>query len=490
MKILINNEEVLCNKDFTISEEMLNTSSVILNNVYPASWEEDKDYVSRFYYPPDYAKCLIYNDENELIFCGVVRNTGNISLNPRHPHFCDLQVLDFKMFLSNVILDFVIDNKTIIEAINQVISYVADYGFVLGNVNLLTPDDIIKAYSTKDKSPYDVFQYITEVSQSRWTTRMVDDDTVAIDFYNPELMDNGVTIDYTNEWFEQYKINDMTFSYGTYDYRNQQIMTSEEVFANIDSTEKIIANGYSQEFTTEQKIANIISITVDGVSKTFITDDMKKLGLEADFYYKVGENSFESHSMLTANQEIIITYTAIVQARQIVSNNNEINRIANTTERNGILARYENRNDATTTRELQLIGESYIKYKGIPEIKLNVNTRSNIWNVGEKVLFNAPLDKLSTEYMVKSKQINYIATIDEIFYTYELNSNFNSENEINYFDNQRSKVLGNIKEGEAISRNIDFINEANVVFYDTEISEKVINNDNTLESTLESVLIS
>ncbi len=62
MKITINNEEVLCNKDFTIEEEMLNTSSVILNNVYPATWEQDKDYVSRFYYPPDYSKCKIFNE--------------------------------------------------------------------------------------------------------------------------------------------------------------------------------------------------------------------------------------------------------------------------------------------------------------------------------------------------------------------------------------------------------------------------------------------
>ena len=79
MRILINNEEVLCGKDFTIEEDLLNTSSVILNNVYPATWELDKDYISRFYYPPDYAKCLIYNDDNDLIFCGVVKNTGNIS---------------------------------------------------------------------------------------------------------------------------------------------------------------------------------------------------------------------------------------------------------------------------------------------------------------------------------------------------------------------------------------------------------------------------
>ena len=95
MKVLINNEEVVCSNDFTIEQEMLSTPSVILNNVYPKSWENDKDYVSRFYYPEDYSKCLIYDGE-DLIFAGVVENTGEISLNPRYPHYCNLQVLSFK----------------------------------------------------------------------------------------------------------------------------------------------------------------------------------------------------------------------------------------------------------------------------------------------------------------------------------------------------------------------------------------------------------
>ena len=85
MKILINNEEVVCDKNFTITEEMLATSSVTLNNVYPKSWETTKDYVSNFYYPKDYSICKIL-DGDDLIFCGVVKRTGNISLNPRDPH--------------------------------------------------------------------------------------------------------------------------------------------------------------------------------------------------------------------------------------------------------------------------------------------------------------------------------------------------------------------------------------------------------------------
>ena len=64
MKIYINNEEVVCSQKMTIKESLKNTSSVILNNVYPKSWETDKDYVSRFYMPKDYSHCKVI-DESE-----------------------------------------------------------------------------------------------------------------------------------------------------------------------------------------------------------------------------------------------------------------------------------------------------------------------------------------------------------------------------------------------------------------------------------------
>ena len=59
IKMYIDNEEVVCNNLIEIKEEMLSTSSTILNNCYPKSWEENHDYVNRFYYPKDYSQCLI-----------------------------------------------------------------------------------------------------------------------------------------------------------------------------------------------------------------------------------------------------------------------------------------------------------------------------------------------------------------------------------------------------------------------------------------------
>jgi hypothetical protein len=672
----IDNEEVVCNKEFTIKEEMLSTSSTILNNCYPKSWEQDHDYISRFYYPKDYSKCLIYNQHNllpdeytqvdyiqssgtqyidmgvtpttttdieinftkgssiinwqkifgqnqevgnkryqleinnqnltswnmtiagtstnfsmdannwvtfkfvsgtgvyvnnelvksisateennyniwlfrgydrysnikisstkiyqnnvlvrdfipcyrnsdnevglydlvndvfytnqgtgdftynqvqetiinDLIFAGMVKNSGDISLNPREPKYCSLEILDFKDFLSTGdMLDFVISNKTITEAISMVVDAINQYGFVLGNVNINNSEEIIGAYSTLNKTAYDVFQYLADISGSRWTTRMIDENTVAIDFYDPTLMPSGTDIEYTKEWWCTNKVLDLTFNYGTRDYRNKQVMLSDEVYGGVDYDETIIADGYNTNYITTTNIAEIKAISVNGTPMTFATTYDKELGVEADFYYTFGNNTIETNETYLAGTVINIGYTPLVKGREVVSNEDEINRVSNNTGRKGVIARYENRNDVLSSNELKMIGETYIKYKGSAEVIITLKTRTDIYNVGQSVYFDAPIEELSTEYMVKKKSIEYIANINKIFYTYELSSSFNSEAAINWFDNQRNKATGNIAEGESITRNIDIESKATIVFSNATATEITITDTNVLNAPL------
>lgn len=431
-----------------------------------------------------------YYYTNDLYFCGVVKNSGNISLNPREPHFQTLQILDFKTFLSEgETLDRVIVNKTILETIQEVVGVISGYGFVLGNVQIANPDDIIGAYSTENKTAYDIFNYIAEITQSKWTTRLVDENTVAIDFYDPSALPQGTPIEYNTTYFKNNQIDNMFYSYSANDYRNKQIMTSKEVFANISTKETIISSGYGSNFLLEQPVGQVESITLNNVEMSFATKQDKELGYSADFYYSVGSESIESDINIPLGSAIVVQYIPIVAGRQVIANDSEISRISGATGRNGIITRYENRNDASTSNELQMIGQSYIKYKGSPEIKLTVETRSNLWKIGDRVQFNAPIPELATEYMVKSKQIEYIKTIDDVFYTFEMSSSFNSEQDINYFDNQRAKALGNIKEGSYISRNIDIENVANIVFQNATLEKINSTGDNKLNSTLNSPLV-
>ena len=79
-KIYIDDVEVKCDNQFDIEEEFMNPSSIILNNVYPASWSVD-DLLDNYYFPEDYTKCKIYKDD-VLYFVGIVKNSADMELNP------------------------------------------------------------------------------------------------------------------------------------------------------------------------------------------------------------------------------------------------------------------------------------------------------------------------------------------------------------------------------------------------------------------------
>lgn len=486
LRILINGEEVITDQNISIKEEFLSTSSFILKGVYPKSWEENRDYTSNFYFPQDYSQCLIYFDDT-LIFAGVVKNSGNISLNPRKPHTCDLQVLSYKTFLSEGnTLDFVIANKSVEEAIQMVVNAVAGYGFTVGTIDIARKDDIIGAYSTLDKSAYDVLQYIADITNSKWYTSRIDDNTLAVNFYDSDKMAQAPDIEYTQEYWEANNIQDMSFSFSTNDYRNKQVMTSSAVYGNVEQTQTILANGYDKTYLTEQKIGTINSITVGGTPATFATSDEKDLGITADFYYTVNNNQFEATTVYTAGTEIEINYIPIVQGREVIINPTEINRINTQLGINGNISRYEQRNDATSSSELQSIGQSYIQFKGKAEITLTIQTYENdLFQIGQQAQFNAPISELTDTYMVKSKTIDIIQVNEEryLFYTYTLSNNFNAETAINYFDNQRSKANGNISQGEYIARNVDIENTALIIFDNAELIE-VEMGDNILNAPL------
>lgn len=493
IQMFINNEEVVSNQNISILEELLNTSSTILNNCYPLSWETTKDYVSNFYFPQDYSSCEIYNNNN-LIFAGIVKNSAEISLRPTEPKYCSLQILDYKTLLSEgQCLDIVIPEDTIQNQIESVINYISDYGFVIGNIQLNNPNEIAGAYSTLDKTPYDVFQYFAEITGAKWFTRMIDKNTLAIDFYSPELMPYVPDIEYTQEYFEENNIIDMNFSFGTLDYRNKQVILSDQVFSSIDTTDTIIATSEQNQFTLSGIVGNLKQVFVNGVSQSIGTSKDKELGIYADFYYKIGENTIESSINQPNGAEIRAIFTSLIKGRQVVSNVDEIERITAQIGRNGTIARYETRNDVSSNKALIQIAQSYLKYKGKPEILLTIKTQNkDIFNVGQQVYFNmTQLPILAQDYMIKSKEINIIKSgnYQNIFYTYTLCSNYDSENAINFFDNQRRKRSGNIDENEFITRNIDIDNEVNIIFDNLSIQEIQITDDNNLNASLNAVFI-
>lgn len=487
IKMYLNNDEVVASNDFTIREPLLSTPSVILNNVMPKTWDDNKDYVSQFYYPLDYSKLIIEDDGGTTYFTGLVKNTGNISLNPRYPKYTNIQALGFKTLLSEGdTLDFVIYNKTILEALQMVIDSVADYGFALGNYSIVN-NSIIGAYSTLNKTAYDVIQYLADISQSKWWTRTVGN-TTYIDFYYVDDLPTGADIEYNTSYFETNNIIDINWNYGTRDYRNKQIMLSDQVYGDEDYIETIYANGFTNIFNVSTNVGTILSITTNGVSSSFCTQTEKEVGINADYYYTPGSTEIESDSILNSSTSIQITYTPLVNGREVVINSGETQRIQAQTSLNGIISRYENRNDATTSGELLNIGESYLEFKGSPEIILNVETQNNkLCELGYVYSFNAPIPELNQRYMCKEVATRIVTTGSQtdIFYEFKLTSSYNSEEALNYFDNQRNKTKGNLKNGQYITRNIDIENVANIVWQEPTIEVLTTDGDNIIENGLE-----
>ena len=60
---------------------MLSTSSTILNNCYPKTWENDKDYTTRFYYPKDYSKCKIVEETYHPYIPGTTEKNTMFNFN-------------------------------------------------------------------------------------------------------------------------------------------------------------------------------------------------------------------------------------------------------------------------------------------------------------------------------------------------------------------------------------------------------------------------
>ena len=444
---------------------------------------------------------LHYNYQTEhtdidVIFSGMVKNTNNISLNPREPKYCGLEILDYKTLLSEgKTLDYVISNKTILEAITMVVNSISEYGFELGNVNILNGNEVIGAYSTENKTAYDVLQYLADISGAKWNCRRKDDTSMYIDFYDPTLMPRGTQIDYTTEWAENNNLVDLKFNYGTRDYRNKQIILSDEVEGNIEYNDRLSSDGVSKEYTLPYKIATLNKIEIEGVEQSIATKEEKEVGIYADFYYSRDTDSFTSNKLLPYGTLIDVSYTPIIKGREVVQNDTEIERLSNQLEVNGTISRYENRNDTTDSNKLINIGETYLKYKGEAEITLTIKTyNNNLYNIGQVVYFNAPIPELQRDYLVKSKQIQVISSDEDtlnIFYIFTLSSSFNAEKEINWFDNQRAKTEGNIGEGEFISRNIDINSSANIIWDNLRVEEVSLPTgaSNDLQASLEAPLI-
>ena len=411
--------------------------------------------------------CKLYCD-SDLVFSGIVKNSGKIELNPRYPHYATLQILDFETFLSDGdTLNYVLEQQTITNAIKRIVEDLD--GFMVGDINI-TNEGTIAPYNCNEKTAFDVFEYLAEISGSIWFTKVISDDIVLINFCSIDNLEQARNIEYTQQYFEDNSIQDISYSFNTQDYRNKQVIVSDKSKSGIPQTEYLTYNG-----TNLRTLYNINSIvSIKSGTRVFTTAPVtaQQNGTYADFYYS--GNDIDVNVTIATGTVLEVTYYTTIATRQVAYNQNEIDRISSSTGRNGTIARYEKRTDTNDSTALSQIAQSYLDFKGAPEVILTIKTYNHkLLELGQKVFFDGPLDLLKTTYLVKEKKINMIISGDQeiIFYTYVLTSSFNDENAINFFDNQRRKLEGNIEEGQYITKYIDLYSTTNIIFYNLNITE-------------------
>jgi hypothetical protein len=498
--MFIAGEEVVCSNQLSIVEELTNTNTLILNNCYPLSWEQTKDY-TQFYTPKDYSlfrlaydfsnynlttengEDILTEDGEELIvenslvtvFIGVIKRSQPVNLRPFNPHYATLQVLDFKTFLNEGdLFNFVITETTIENFINEVVGEYSGYNFVVGNLNLGDKlNQTVGNYSCDQKTLFDVLQYISQITNSIWKVRYINDTTYAIDFYDINSLPQGIDLVYDSNYFNDNSIVDITYSFNTNNYRNKQVITSSNIIAQTVNTEELYTDSNDNKYQLSNNIGKVYNVTLDGTEISIASDVDRQNGITADLYYTVGSTEIELNIDVLPTQKLYIQYDPIIPGRVTVLNTNEIDRIGNQLNNTGIISRYEQRQDATTAEELNAIGQTYLQFKGKSEITMQVKTLNNdLWNIGDVVYFDnnnidGIIDLVGT-YAVKKKTTQmYQNNADDslqILYTYELDNNYNFENLINYFDNQRAKTIGNIQEGQFINKYIEHAETINIIF--------------------------
>lgn len=388
---------------------------------------------------------IFYYAPTNILFSGVVKNSGNINLNPRYPHYATLQLLDYKTLLSEgETLNYVLEKQSVSSAIKKIVEGLE--GFYIGNISLET-DDIIEAYNCNEKTPYDILEYLAEITGAIWYTQTITEDITLINFCSIDNLPTANTLEYNQNYFSDNNIQDIQYSYSANDYRNKQIITSDNTISSVTQNESISYNGV--DLRTTYPIAKITKIMIGDKEYSAASNIDKKNGIYADYYYTYGETSIDPNKELATGTILNVTYYSIVNSRQIAYNQEEIDRININTGRNGIISRYEKRTDTNDQTALNQIAQTYIDYKSVPEVTIKVQSyNKDIYELGNRVFFDGPIEQLKTNYLVKEKQIDMITTGEqqELFYTYTLSSSFNDKNAINFFDNQRRKLEGNIEE--------------------------------------------
>lgn len=461
IKLIINGIEMDFSNNFSVSDHPTNFSSMTFHEVIP----KDKNFYPENLKVQNYAEEFSIGEVyagDQLIFFGIVNSTGRLNLNPFVPKTKTIEIADFRKWLSiQKPIPLLFFNEFPENFVNVLIEKLNESKIIAGILDFST-NELIGAYSTVDKSPYQVLkEVIAKQTNSLLYFQINDKQQITINYKSNDTLANDIEplkIDLNNlDLLKEYKILNIEFESNADKYSNIVKVESSNIITNLVTEENFtifdkdsftlnnnigkvsnnIANTYIYKLSTPTIKQNVISID----------EAFYKEGQYYDVLYKIGNNIIKVNKKYL-NKDYILNFGYFTKRKTSVelSNTEEIARVASFSTTKGEVYRYERLNDLTNFNDLLKATKSNLEiYKNI-EKTIYITSEIPLYEILDVVeVISGEDDKVSGLYLVHeiAAEINASSIKDTInnnfilpVFTTILKATKNTDNIVNEFDNQ------------------------------------------------------
>lgn len=462
LKLIINGIEMDFSNNFSASAHPTNFSNMIFHEVIP----KDKNFYPENLKVQNYAEEFSIGEVyagDQLIFFGIVNSTGRLNLNPFTPKTKTVEIADFRKWLSiQKPIPLLFFNEFPENLVNTLIEKLNEPKIVVGTLDFST-NELIGAYSTVDKSPYQVLkEVVAKQTNSILYFQINTQQQITINYKSNDTLANDIEpliIDLNNlDLLKEYKILDIEFESNADKYSNIVKVESSNVIANIVTEEKITILD-KDSFTLNNvvgKVSNNIANTylyklatpTVKQSAIILNEEFYKEGQYYDVLYKTGNNIIKINKKYL-DQDWVLNFGYFIKRKTSVelSNTQEIARIASFSMTKGEVYRYERLNDLTNFNDLLKATESNLEiYKNTERI-IYITSEIPLYDILDVVeVVSQENDKVSGLYLVHeinvdingssikdaSNNNNFILPV----FSTVLKATKNTDNIVNEFDNQ------------------------------------------------------
>lgn len=477
LKLLINGEEYDFSNNITFSFHPTNFSTITFNDViakknnkFPLNIQNPNK-VNR-----EFTFAELWQD-NQLIYFGIVNDTGRFSLFPNKLKTFSVVITDFRKFLSSTNpINKLYRNKTPQEIVNDVVEFLNEEKISIGKLNF-TNNEPIQAYSSVNKNAYQILKNVITKLSNSFLYFTIENNKILINYKSEEDMKNisPIKLDSNDlQFLKTFKIKDIVFENETYDYANFLTYTSENIVSTFPTTEYdllINENIYlkSKPITIDSDIEKTFIISQDGTKRKaiFLNEKNVTSGKIYDFLYNPENNILKSNESIRG-QKLTITYYTKGKVTFQDKNSKEIVEISKISGTNGIVAKYDKFNDLSYSNDLLRQLKTDLEQFSSPNRKIIITSEEPIWELTDVVEVQFNIEEVDGLYLVhsvngKSQIIGESGKMQE--YEYELKQTKNFDNIINKFDNQSYR-------DEAIYNEEQFIEDTLTLFQYIDLKSK------------------